>query len=437
MGLWKFWGVLLREERDLGHKEEVDMVMVGLGALVAQDHGQELEMAPEMVEDLRALVDQDPGQVQVMVEAAVRGLRALADQALGLVQEMAQETVQGLRALEGQGLGQVQETVEEQEASVEQGHGQVPETAVVPSSAQDLRHGTKEDMVGTEKQVDPNHGLEQAVMVLVADLGPAAVRVATEGVQVRRDLGTAGKELALEHRGTKEDSVVAKEERLARGLEKEGLMGFLSLTLEEFLLHRALGIRDHTEEQEREVAQVAHGTAVASEEAEAHLVDPGLELEEMGKCLVGSEEEALGLREARGAGGSGPGPWDQGGYGTRKGGNGGGAVGPWDSGSKFNGAGGPLGVEMEMALAVAKVMAAAAAHGLKTAMANMEVEVQVYRGHKQCSGGTASGPWQQGGYGGQDSWAAKGGAGNGKFGNGGAGPWQGAGGGRRRWWMAG
>ncbi|XP_037579239.1 uncharacterized protein LOC119461949 [Dermacentor silvarum] len=37
-------------------------------------------------------------------------------------------------------------------------------------------------------------------------------------------------------------------------------------------------------------------------------------------------------------------------------------------------------------------------------------------------GGTGSGPWQQGGYGGQDSWAAKGGNGNGKFGSGGAGP---------------
>lgn len=163
---WQVHGTLavpqvpLREEQDLGHKVEVDMVMVGLGALVAQDHGQEQEMEQEIVADIRALVDQGPGQVQVMVEAAVRGLRMQADQALGLVSEVEQETVQDLRAMEDLDPGQVQETVQEQEASVEQGHGQVSEMAVVPNSAHNKHHGTKEDMVGTEKQVDQNLGLE-------------------------------------------------------------------------------------------------------------------------------------------------------------------------------------------------------------------------------------------------------------------------------------
>lgn len=213
-----------KEARGLGRKEEVDMVMVELGVLVAKDPGQGQEMA----QVLRALADQGPGQVQEMAQEEVQDLRALADQGHGQVQEMVLGEVQDLKATAGQDPGQVLGTVEEQEALVEQGHGQVLVTAVAPNSLLELHHGTKEDMVEMEKQADLSHGLVLVVMVLAAHHGP--VRAAMVEAQVRRDLGTAGRELALEHHGTKEDSVVAKEQHLAHGQEKQSLTDFLSLT---------------------------------------------------------------------------------------------------------------------------------------------------------------------------------------------------------------
>lgn len=179
--------------------------------------------------------------------------------------------------------------------------------------------------------------------------------------------------------------MVEKEEHRAHGLEKGGLTDFLNLTLEDSLLHLVPGTRDRTEEREKEVVRAAHGTAVATGEAQAHRVDPGRGLEAMEKCLAGSEEEALGPRVAQGQ------VCLVRDLGIRE-----------DMvrerevmGAEPVGLGtvaqnlmvrGPLGVETGMVSVVEKVLVgAAAAHGLKMAMANMEVEMQVYRGHKQCS----------------------------------------------------